>query len=261
MDDLLSEKEQIEKMRTWWSDYGYYVIGGIALGAIALFAINYYQSSLREAQHQASALYDTLADHIVDARVEAAESVAGQLATDFADSPYAAQSQLALARLYMDQNRDQDAADTLRVLLAGGSDDVFKQVARVRLAKVLLYQDRADEAVELLDVEHSDAFGARYAEVIGDAYVKLSRFDDAREAYQRALGDPNQSNTIDQSFVQLKLLDLPIGTFSEAPDADEEIEADPAAEDGEVDPAAEIDAEVDAEIDAEADAELDEEIG
>ena len=31
-------------MRAWWSDYGWYVIGGIALGAFILFGINYYQS-------------------------------------------------------------------------------------------------------------------------------------------------------------------------------------------------------------------------
>ena len=207
-------------MRAWWSDYGFYVIGGIVLGAAALFAINYYQSSVREAQIQASALYDTLTDHVVDGRVDAAESVAGQIAADFGDSAYAPQAHLALARLYMDQNRDQDAADTLRELLAGNADDMFKQIARIRLGKILLYQDKADEVIELLDTEHSQAFAARYSEVLGDAYSKLSRFDDAREAYQRALAETNQAATIDQSFVQLKLLDLPLRTIPEASEVD-----------------------------------------
>ena len=39
MDDLLSEKEQIEQIRTWWSTYGGYVIFGIAAGALLLFGI------------------------------------------------------------------------------------------------------------------------------------------------------------------------------------------------------------------------------
>ena len=45
MDDLLSEKEQIEQMRAWWSEYGNYVLSGVALGAIILFGINYVQTS------------------------------------------------------------------------------------------------------------------------------------------------------------------------------------------------------------------------
>jgi predicted negative regulator of RcsB-dependent stress response len=45
VDDLLSEKEQIEQMRSWWSEYGNYVIGGIVIGAGLLFGINQYQAS------------------------------------------------------------------------------------------------------------------------------------------------------------------------------------------------------------------------
>ncbi len=58
MDDLLSEKEQIEQMRAWWSDYGNYVLSGVALGAIILFGINYVQTSRLEASYAASTLYD-----------------------------------------------------------------------------------------------------------------------------------------------------------------------------------------------------------
>jgi len=230
MDDLLSEKEQLDKMRTWWSDYGAYVIAGVVLGAAVLFGINYYQTSQRDAQLEASALYDTLTDHIVDGRLEAAESVAGQISADFGDSAYVPQSKLAIARLYMDQNRDQDAADSLRDLIAGNADDAFKHVARVRLAKILLYQDKASEAVTLVGDQQSEAFAARYAEVLGDAYVKLGQFADARDAFQRALNEPSQGATIDQPFVQLKLLDLPIEIFDEAPVTAEEPATDEEAE-------------------------------
>ena len=51
MDDLLSEKEQIENMRTWWSEYGNYVIAGVAIGAMSLFGINRYQARRRRRCH------------------------------------------------------------------------------------------------------------------------------------------------------------------------------------------------------------------
>lgn len=215
MDDL-SEKEQIEKMRTWWSDYGNYVIAGVVLGAAILFAINYYQTSTRNAQLEASRLYDALTNHVVDGDLDAAEAVTGRIDADFGDSAYAPQSKLAVARLYMDQNRDQDAADVLADLIAGEAEEPFKQVARLRLAKIYLYQGKAEEAVALLEDKDSEAFGARYADVLGDAYVALGRFDDARAAYQRALSEPNQGSTVDRQFVQLKLLDLPLATEEES---------------------------------------------
>lgn len=207
MDDLLSEKEQIEKMRAWWSEYGWYVIGGVALGAFILFGINYYQSQQVEAEVAASALYDEITEHVTAGNLEAAEVAASRLDGEYGNSSYAAQSKLAMARLYMDKNRDQDAAEALNDLLAMGGFEHLKHVARVRLAKVLLYQGKPEEVLSLLEGKQNDAFAARYAEEMGDAYVALGRYDEARASYQAALGEAQP--TVDQGLVQLKLLDIP----------------------------------------------------
>jgi predicted negative regulator of RcsB-dependent stress response len=207
VDDLLSEKEQIEKMRAWWSDYGWYVIGGVALGAIILFGINYYQSQQADAEVAASVLYDEIAEYVTTGNVEAAEVAAGRLDSEYGDSTYAAQSRLAMARLYMDKNRDQDAAEALNDLLAMRGFEHLKHIARVRLAKILLYQGNPEAVLSLLEGKQSDAFAARYAEEIGDAYVALGRYDEARASYQAALNEAQP--TVDQGLIQLKLLDLP----------------------------------------------------
>ena len=214
MDDLLSEKEQIEQMRAWWSEHGNYVLSGVALGAIILFGINYVQTSRLEASYAASTLYDELTNLVVDGDVDAAENIVTQLVSDHADSHYTAQAALAMARLYMDENRDQDAAEILGELVENNLSREFTQVGRVRLAKILLYQDKASEVVEMLEGQEDGAFAARYAEILGDAYLALDRAADARAAYQRALAEPGGGATVDQRFVQLKLLDLPVDTFA-----------------------------------------------
>jgi len=231
VDDLLSEKEQIEQIRTWWSVYGGYVIFGVAAGALLLFGYNYYQSNKLKAQLEASALYEELADHVVDGDLDEAEVVAGELGAMYADTTYSAQSKLAIARLYMDKNRDQDAADVLSDLLASDSGDALKHVARLRLARILLYQDKAQEVVDLLENEDNPAFSAGYGEVLGDAYHALGRIDDAQAAYQRVLMDPLSQGTVDQRLVQWKVLDLPEITAEEAvePPAEDEL-AEPVVE-------------------------------
>ncbi len=207
MDDLLSEKEQIEKMRAWWSDYGLYVIGGVVLGAAILFGINYYQAQKVNAEIAASVLYDEITKHVVDGDLDAAGVAAGKLDSEYGNSSYAAQSKLAVARLYMDKNRDQDAARALNELLAMSGFEHLKHVARVRLAKILLYQGKPEEVLSLLEGQENTAFAARYAEELGDAYVALGRYDEARSAYQAALGEAQP--TVDQGLIQLKLMDLP----------------------------------------------------
>lgn len=224
MDDLLSEKEQIDKMRTWWSDNGSYVISGLAISVIALFGFNYYENAKREAAYQSSGLYDALTDLVVDGEIEEAEALAAELEEGYGESNYLAQARLAMARMYMDQNRDEDAAESLRAVLAMGVEEEFKDVARIRLAKILLYQDKAQEAVDLVDGREDGAFAQRYADILGDAYVALDRPEDARLAYQRALFEDGTGATVDQNFVQLKLLDLPVvaaPAITEAPMTDE----------------------------------------
>ena len=232
MDDLLSEKEQIEQIRSWWSEYGGYIIFGIAAGAVLLFGWNYYQSSKLESQLEASALYEQLTSHVVDGDLDEAVVIAGELGTMYGDTTYAAQSKLAIARLYMDTNRDQDAADVLNELLAGNSDDALKHVARLRLAKILLYQDKPQEVVDLLVNEDNPAFSAAYSEVLGDAYHALGRIEDAQSAYQRVLMDPLSQGTVNQRLVQWKVLDLPeiVDTAEETSEPAMEEMPEPAVE-------------------------------
>jgi len=231
VDDLLSEKEQIEKIRSWWSDYGWYVIGGIALGALILFGINYYQSQQAEAEVAASVLYDEITEHVSVGNLEAAEAAAARLDGEYGNSSYAAQSKLAMARLYMDKNRDQDAADALSDLLAMGGFENLKHIARVRLAKILLYQGKPEEVLTLLEGKQNDAFAARYAEEMGDAYVALGRYGEAQASYQAALGEAQP--TVDQGLIQLKLLDLPDAAGQAAEAAADDAAAAPGGDSNE----------------------------
>ena len=232
MDDLLSEKEQIDQIRSWWSEYGGYVIFGIAAGALLLFGVNYYQNSKLDAQVQASALYESLTNYVVDGKLEQAEVAADELGTTYADTSYSSQAKLAMARLYMDKNRDQDAADALSAVLDGPASDELKQVARLRLARILLYQDKPQDVVDLLEGQESEGFAPGFGEVLGDAYHALGRIADAEAAYQAVLLDPLSQGTVDQQLVQWKTLDLPpvsdVEPAMEQPDV--EAAAEPVAE-------------------------------
>ena len=229
MDDLLSEKEQIEQIRSWWSEYGGYVIGGLGLGIALLVGWNWYQNSKLEAQLAGSAMFESVAVHVSTGNLEEAETAAADLSANYGETTYASQAQLALARLYMDKNRDQDAADALRKVLDGNSGNALKHVARTRLARILLYQGDAQGVLDLLEGQASESFAAPWNELRGDAHHALGQIAEAEAAYQAALLDPMAQVTIDQQLVQWKVLDLP---EIAAPDVAEEaaVEEPPAAD-------------------------------
>lgn len=196
-------------MRSWWRENGSFVLGGIVLGIAAIVGWNYWQSTVRQAELDASTLYETLIGEVADGDLEAAESAAATLYTDYASTVYPAHARLAMARLYMDKGRDQDAATTLEALVEGGGDSALRAVARLRLARVLLYQNKAEAVVELLEGQTDSAFAARYSEALGDAYAALGRHEDAARAYAVAVADDPAAPTVDRTLIQMKINDLP----------------------------------------------------
>ncbi len=201
------------------------MIAGVVIAVGLLFGYNQYESSKLAAEVEASVLFEALAGHVGDGDLDEAEAVAAELTTDYANTSYAAQSKLAMARLYMDKNRDQDAAHVLSELIAMRGNRELRNIGRVRLARVLLYQDKPQEVVDLLTGEEDAAFGGLYAESLGDAYAALGRIEEAEEAYRAALADTTQ--TVNRGLVQMKLVDLPDALPAVSPEAAAE---QPAAE-------------------------------
>lgn len=238
MDDLQSEKEQIEEMRAWWAEYGRYVIAGVVLAVGLLVGYNQYQGNKLEAQVEASELYESLTVYVSDGNLEEAKIVADELATDYANTTYAAQSRLAMARLYMDKSRDQDAATALSELVAMRGNRELRHVGRLRLARVLLYQDKPQEVIDLLATQEDPAFNGLYSEALGDAYAALGQIDAAAEAYQLALSDTTQ--TVNRGLVQMKLVDLPDAPPPDDASGGEAAQAEEAARAEDAAPAEEI---------------------
>lgn len=207
MDEFLSEKEQIDQIRDWWRENGWYLIGGVALGVIVLLGWNRYNAYQDAQAEAAAALYVELRQAAADDAPGDARNLLAQLRENYPGSPYTDHGGLLVAIIRMEAGQMNGAMDELRQVMEGTSDPELGLIARLRLARVLANEEMYDEALATLDVD-AGSFSGRYNEVRGDVYVALGDPVNAQAAYNAAL-TAQESNLVDRNLVQMKLEDLP----------------------------------------------------
>ena len=89
-------------------------------------------------------------------------------------------------------------------VLDNAREDEQKDVARLRLAGVLLDEKKHDEALKLLDTPRGASFDSLYADMRGDILALLGRRAEARAAYQTALENSDPRSNY-RPMIQVKL--------------------------------------------------------
>lgn len=208
MDINRSEQEQIEAIQTWWAENGKAVIAGIILGLAAIFGWRGYQSYQQSMLEAASDLYTNMIIEVRDKKNDKAREYGNQILKEHPRTTYATYASLALAALDVAESKPEEAIKHLRPVLDRRGDDSLKHLARLRLARILLGQDKTDEALSLLDVGEEGAFAPSYAELRGDIYARQGKFAEARAAYQITRNQAVDTAGTSTSLLQMKIDDL-----------------------------------------------------
>ncbi len=207
MDEYLSDKEQVERLRQWWRENGWFLIGGVALGLLGLYGYNQYFAYRDRQSEEAAAAYAAIKREADDGDTAGAASQFAAMRGEFPDHAYTHQAALLVAKAEVVTAPDA-AAEKLRFTMEQSDDPELSMVARLRLARVLAYQGRHQEALALLDVPDPGQFGGRIAEIRGDIHAALGETEEARTDYLQAMVAAG-AELLDRSFLQMKLSDLP----------------------------------------------------
>ena len=214
VDELLTDQQQAERVKSWLAHNGGAVVAGLVLGLGGLFGWNWWQGYQLEQAAAASAVYEQLIEAVRSQRPVRAAELEQELAGQFGGSPYVDQARLALAKLHMDRNQTDEAERYLALVVASPSNEPLGQIARLRLARVQLHRERYDEALATLErIDENSAFGARFHEARGDIYAAQGQVDAARAEYEAALGAV-EPGLIDRGYVQVKLDNLGVSVSS-----------------------------------------------
>ena len=185
-----TEEEQIARIKEWWQRNGKPLLAGGVLALVIVFGWQAWQKHQTTQAHTSSVLYQQLLEVTLQpsAQVDAQQvaKLLAELKKVNPDNAYAQYGALLAVKIAVDNNQLDDAALELNAILAKPANDVLAELARQRLARVLLAQDQAEQALALLDVKVLPAFIATREELRGDALVVLDRPAEAKTAYLQA---------------------------------------------------------------------------
>ena len=215
-EEYLTDDEQLEAVKRWAVENGPWLIGGVVLGAVLFFGYRYYERHNTERALQAAAQFNELTTAMQSNDQAKSRRLAEILIKDYSGSPYADQAQLSIARLDVDSGQLAGAVAPLTEVMNNSKDTELRQIAKLRLARLLIDQGKPDEALNLLAKDTAGSFAGRYHEVRGDAFLAKKDPADAGTEYQAALASADTAG-VSASLLELKVADL--GTSAKIADA------------------------------------------
>ena len=183
----LEEQEQIDELKTWWRMHGNLVtvvVFVVTMVVVGWQGWNWWQ---RKQADEASALFTVMQQAAATNDVKRARDVAGELIEKYSGTHYAGMAAMFSARIQAASGDAKTAHAQLAWAADHAKEDALREIARLRLAALLLDDKAYDAALKQLAVEPAPALAPRHAELKGDVLAAQGKPTEAKAAYEAAL--------------------------------------------------------------------------
>ena len=204
----LEEQEQVAELKAWWKQHGNLIVGAVVAAALAFSAWQgwrWYQASQAA---QAAGHYEAVAKAAQAGDAKALRDATGTLIESYPRTLYAAMGALVAARFHFDRNDLKSAKTQLQWVIDRSPSDDFKDLARLRLAAVLIDEKAYDDALKVLDAKHGAAYESQFAALKGDALLAKNQRAEAKAAYQLAIDKSTNDQGQFRESVRIRLESL-----------------------------------------------------
>ncbi len=183
----LEEQEQIDELKTWWKMHGNLVTAVVVTAALAVLGWQGWNWWQRNQSAQASVLYGGVQAALVQQDAKRARELTGELIDKYSGSSYSGLAALLSAKAQAEGGDAKSAQAQLAWAVDNARDEGVRDLARLRLAALLLDDKAYDEALKRLAAEPAPSFGPRFNELRGDVLAAQGKTAEARTAYEAAV--------------------------------------------------------------------------
>lgn len=183
----LEEQEQVDELKAWWKAHGNKVVAGVVLFVVAVAGFRGWTAYQHKQLNEAGNAFQSLAREFAGGDTKKIRAVAGEIIDKYPRTVYAVDAALIAAKVNFESGDLKSAKGQLQWVIDHAKDSQSQDLARLRLAGVLLDEKAYDEALKLLNAKHDAAFDGLYEDLKGDVFAIQGKAGEARTAYQAAL--------------------------------------------------------------------------
>lgn len=205
MAEYETEEEQVEALKEWWKQNGLAIIGGAVLGISALLGWRGWGLYQGKQATEASDIFAVVQEAVASNDINALNKQVNNLSTNYASTPYASLAVLHQAKIQIEREDNVVAEESLRWVLNNSKQDSVQDVARLRLARLLIADNKVDQALEMANSVISDAYASLVNEIRGDIFVVKGEIEQAKGAYDQAMQEASGGGV---EYLQLKRNEL-----------------------------------------------------
>ncbi|MCK9200595.1 MAG: tetratricopeptide repeat protein [Gallionella sp.] len=200
----LQEQEQIEGIKAWWKDNGNFVLGALLVVVVAMGGWRGWQYYQNKQSAEAATLYAEFTRQLQSNDAKRVNDAAAAVMEKFSGTAYASRAALMAAQVN-EFGKDVARAKTqLQWVIDHAGEAMLKDVARLRLAAILMDEKAYDGAMKLLNAAHPDSFNGLYADLKGDVLSAQGKTDEARTAYKLAY-EKTDEKSMYRNLIQMKM--------------------------------------------------------
>ena len=163
---------QIQAIKKWWSRYSSPILVVLSVLMLSVSGYRYWIWHQEKVTAEASTLYEHLMQSFSNHDVKDIRSYSNQLINRYSQTIYADAARMTLAKLNVEKNHLDLAKSLLQTVAIQSKNSAFKQIAKIRLARLMIANKQFTEALDQFAVIDDSSYMTIVNELKGDIFVQ-----------------------------------------------------------------------------------------